>query len=171
MHTSREANLLGALSLAVAGRFDASSEAAALVALHVYLGGRPIEALRRVLHLSHPATVRLVDRLEQRGLVRRAPGADRRTVALTLTASGAAGARDVLARREQALDEVLDHLGDAERAALAPLLERLLGGLVADRADARRICRLCDAEACGHWEGRCPVTRAARANAPQDYAG
>ncbi len=170
MHTSREANLLGALSLAVAGRFDTSSEAAALVALRVYLGGRPIEALRRVLDLSHPATVRLVDRLSARGLLRRAPGPDRRTVALVLTEAGAARADALLERREQALGTVLGALDADEQAALTPLLERLLAGLVADRADARRLCRLCDATACGHEDGCCPVTNAARQRAPQDYA-
>ncbi len=170
MHTSRQANLLGALSLAVAGRFDTSSEAAALVALRVYLGGRPIEALRRVLDLSHPATVRLVDRLAARGLLRREPGPDRRSVALVLTDAGAAQADALLERRERALGDVLDALDDEEQAALTPLLERLLGALVADRADARRLCRLCDATACGHEDGCCPVTNAARERAPQDYA-
>jgi DNA-binding MarR family transcriptional regulator len=175
VHTSRQAadrdaNLLGTLATAVAGRFDTSSEAAALVALHVYLGGSPIEALRRVLGLSHPATVRLVDRLQDRGLLRRAPGDDGRTVALTLTPAGRTRARDLQARRTAAVAEVLDVLDGAERAALGGLLEALLGGLVAGRADARRLCRLCDADACGHHDGRCPVTNAARERAPGDYA-
>ena len=175
MHTSpqvdvRTANLLGALSVAVASRLDTSSEAAALTALHVYLGGRPIEALRRVLGLSHPATVRLVDRLVARGLVERTPGTDRRSVALRLTDEGALRARDLLRARGEAIDAVLCGLGPADAERLAPLLEKLLAGLVEDRADARRICRFCDADACGHHAGRCPVTETARAKAPQDYA-
>ena len=167
---ARDANLLGALALAVAGRFDTSSEAAALVALHGYLGGRPIEALRRVLALSHPATVRLVDRLAGRGLVTREPGADRRSLALALTPAGTAAALELQRRREAAVAGVIAVLDVDERAALAPLLERLLHGLVDGRADARRICRLCDPVACGHHDGRCPTTNAAREKAPQDYA-
>jgi DNA-binding MarR family transcriptional regulator len=175
VHTSgqptggREENLLGALALAVVARFDTSSEAAALVALQQYLGGRPIEALRRALGLSHPATVRLVDRLAGRGLVRRTAGEDRRSVALALTPAGDAEATALLDARRTAIADVLDPLDDAARDALVPLLERLLHGLAADRATARHLCRLCDNGACGHHDGRCPVTNGARAHAPQDY--
>ncbi len=167
---ARVSNLLGALSVAVAGRLDTSSEAAALTALHVYLGGRPIEALRRVLGLSHPATVRLVDRLVAQGLVERAAGEDRRSVALRLTDAGARRAVGVLRARAEATAAVLEALAPEEADRLAPLLERLLAGLVDDRAGARRICRFCDADACGHHVGRCPVTETARVKAPQDYA-
>ncbi len=167
---ARTANLLGALSVAVAGRLDTSSEAAALTALHVYLGGRPIEALRRVLGLSHPATVRLVDRLVARGWVDRTPGVDRRSVALRLTDAGARRAVALLRARGEAMGEVLEALAPEDADRLAPLLERLLAGLVDDRAGARRICRFCDADACGHHVGRCPVTETARVKAPQDYA-
>jgi hypothetical protein len=44
-------------------------------------------------------------------------------------------------------------------------LERLLGALLlattVDVSAARGTCRLCDAHVCGHYEGACPVTRAA----------
>jgi hypothetical protein len=60
-----------------------------------------------------------------------------------------------------ALSEVLDSLSHAERAQLSGLHERLLGALTSGRGDAGRICRMCDSHACGHHEGRCPVTRAA----------
>jgi hypothetical protein len=61
----------------------------------------------------------------------------------------------------RALAEVLAPLGASEREQLTRLHERLLGGLTGGRADAAHICRLCDSHACGHHEGRCPVTRAA----------
>jgi hypothetical protein len=54
-------------------------------------------------------------------------------------------------------------LDPAERAELARLTEKLLATLTDGRVTAGHICRLCDAEACGHYEGRCPVTRAADA--------
>jgi len=56
-------------------------------------------------------------------------------------------------------------LGADERQTLTTLTEKLLAGLTSDRASARRICRLCDPDACGHERGTCPVTRAASAPA------
>jgi hypothetical protein len=56
-------------------------------------------------------------------------------------------------------------LSPAERATLAALHGKLLAGLTSDRASARRLCRLCDIEACGHHRGTCPVSEARRASA------
>jgi hypothetical protein len=56
-------------------------------------------------------------------------------------------------------------LGDEERRVLPGLHEKLLAGLTTGRESARRICRLCDPDACGHDRGTCPVTTAARAPA------
>ena len=60
----------------------------------------------------------------------------------------------------RALAEVLAPLDAPEREQLTRLREKLLAGLISGRADARHICTLRDAHACGHEEGRCPVTRA-----------
>ncbi|MGH2844754.1 MAG: MarR family transcriptional regulator, partial [Thermoleophilaceae bacterium] len=65
--------------------------------------------------------------------------------------------------RAGALEDALAELDANERAELARLHEKVLSALTEGRSSARRICRLCDAEACGHREGRCPVTRAADA--------
>ena len=56
-------------------------------------------------------------------------------------------------------------LSAGERRALTELHEKLLAGVTSDRASARRLCRLCDADACGHERGICPVTMAANARA------
>ena len=173
-HTSaRQANLLGTLSLAVVGAVEAAvasplgpSAPAALVALEGYLGGEPIDALRRVLGLTHSGAVRLVDRLEAAGLAERRPGADARSVAVVLTPAGVAAAREARAGRERALEAALEALAPAERAALTELHEKLLAGLTGDRASAMRMCRLCDVEACGHDRGECPVTEARRSRSP-----
>ena len=173
-HTSaRQANLLGTLSLAVAGAVDAAvasplgpSAPAALVALDGYLGGEPIDALRQVLGLTHSGAVRLVDRLEAAGLAERRPGPDARTVAVALTTAGAEAAQQARDARERALEAALAALEPGERAALATLHEKLLAGLTGDRSSARRICRLCDLEACGHERGECPVTEARRSRSP-----
>jgi DNA-binding MarR family transcriptional regulator len=172
--SAREANLLGTLSLAVTGRVEAAlaagspygpSAPAALAALEGYLGGEPIDALARVLDLTHSGAVRLVDRLAGAGLVERRRGGDGRSVAVTLTPAGHRAAAEIRAARERALADTLSVLGPEERRALTGLHEKLLAGLTSDRASARRICRLCDAEACGHERGTCPVTRAASARA------
>jgi MarR family transcriptional regulator, negative regulator of the multidrug operon emrRAB len=166
----RDANLLGALSLAVAGRLDAATRAAAahggsapaaLAALDTFLEGSSIDTMRRPLGLTHSAAVRLVDRLAVAGLVRRGAGEDGRSVAVFLTPAGRRAAAQVQDGRMTALSEVLAPLAPSERRRLTRLHEKLLAGLTSGRADARHICRLCDAEACGHQEGRCPVTRAA----------
>ena len=169
-HTyARQANLLGTLALAVAGRVEAAVEAAAphgpsapaaLCALEGYLGGEPIDALARVLGLTHSGAVRLVDRLAGAGLLERRRGADGRSVAVTLTAAGRRAAAGIRAARESALAAALAALDAADRRALTELNEKLLAGLTSDRASARRLCRLCDIEACGHERGTCPVTQA-----------
>lgn len=168
---ARDANLLGTLSLAVAERMGEAIELpslrgasvpAALVALQAFLGGESIDALRRVLGMTHSGAVRLVDRLQAAGLLERRGAADARAVALELTPAGRAAARRVLAAREALLREALAPLTTTERAELRRLHEKLLAGLTTDRASAGRLCRLCDGEACGH-PSRCPVTQAVAA--------
>jgi DNA-binding MarR family transcriptional regulator len=179
-HTSRaggqpahQANVLGTLSLAVTTRVHEAAERSAalgasapsaLIALDGYLTGQPIDALRRVLGLTHSGTVRLVDRLVEAGLVeRRVRTTDGRAVPLGLTPAGRRVARRVLQAREAALEEILSVLTPEERETLSALQDRLLGSLIGSREDARRTCRMCDPVGCGHHEGRCPVTQAADA--------
>jgi len=137
---------------------------AALSALHEWAGGRTIETLAGGLRLSHSRTVRVIDRLEAEGLATRARDpVDGRSVLVHLTPAGRAAGRRVLAARAGALEASLDALGRGERRALARLAERVLADATTSRRAARGICRLCDAHACGHDDGRCPVTRAANA--------
>lgn len=155
MHWSmddRLPQLLGVAALAAVDRLrDAlphtGSAPAALVHLQAY-PGEPVEHLRRVLGISQPATVRVVDRLASEGLVERRPGADRRTLALHLTPAGERAAAEVLAQRAESLRAMLSALEPSEQAALVPLLERLVSSLADDRPGALHVCRLCDREAC-----------------------
>jgi MarR family transcriptional regulator, negative regulator of the multidrug operon emrRAB len=167
---ARDANLLGALSLAVSDRLDAATRAAAehagsapaaLVALDTFLEGSSIDTMRKPLGLSHSAAVRLVDRLAAAGFVRRGAGADGRSVRVFLTRAGRDAAAQVQESRMRALGDVLAPLDAAERKQLTRAHEKLLAGLTSGRADAGRVCRMCDPGPCGHKEGRCPVTRAA----------
>ena len=166
----RTANLLGALALTLADRQGAAvqagaglagSDAAALVTLRNYAEGEPLDLLRRALALSHPGVVRLADRLQARGLVERHRGdRDGRAVALRLTPAGRDAADAALAARAEAIAATLDALDAAERQALGPMLERMLGAQTTDSTASLVICRMCDPDVCGHPE-RCPVTQAA----------
>jgi hypothetical protein len=49
-------------------------------------------------------------------------------------------------------------LSAAEQEQLTRLHEKLLAQLPEDVPAAARVCRLCDVHACGHYDGRCPVT-------------
>jgi MarR family transcriptional regulator, negative regulator of the multidrug operon emrRAB len=169
---ARGANLLGAVSLAVTDRVRTAAERgaaqggsapAALISLAGYLDGSPIDAVRSPLRLTHSATVRLVDRLVAAGLARRREGRDRRSVAVELTPAGHGAAAEAVKARAVALEEALADLDPDERAELARLHAKVLGTLTDGRATAGHICRLCDSHACGHEEGRCPVTQAADA--------
>ena len=159
----RLANLLGVTALAATDRVRAAVEdelahggaaPAALVHLQAY-PGEPVEALRRVLGISQPATVRLLDRLAAEGLVERRPGRDGRTLAVGLTPAGEAAAGRLLARRAERVRDLLDVLDAGEQARLEPLLEKLTAALAADRPGALRVCRMCDRRAC--TAGPCPL--------------
>lgn len=163
MSRLRTANLLGALSGDVVERLErrlkqhpnqTDSAAAALNVLAFWDGASNAE-LSKVLKLSHPATVRLVDKLEADGLVEARPGRDRRAVALHLTDAGRTRIKGVLTERCATLAEVTDALTPAEQEFLAGLLEKMLRQAATGVFEAAHICRLCDEVACP--EGECPV--------------
>ena len=167
---SRTANLLGALALAVCDRIRdvteqqadglARSEPAALVSLAHY-PGQPVGAVGRTLGLTHSGAVRLADRLETAGLVRRTSAGPGRTLALHLTAAGQLAAEQVLTRRQAAVGQLVRQLDPGEAAALERLAGHLLATITTDRDSARRLCRLCDEPLCTTAAG-CPVDHAAR---------
>lgn len=169
---ARLANLLGAYALRVADRMHAEVEddtglgptqAAALVSLANFAEGEPLESLRSALDLSQPGAVRAVDRLAGAGLVSRRRGKqDARETLVHLTPQGRRMAARVRAARARALAAEVDELSSPDRAAVTHALERLLAAATDGRATARRLCRLCDGDACGH-PARCPVTVAADA--------
>ena len=171
---ARNANLIGALGLALADRLSdalgevgGGSAAEALVTLYERRPGATIDAVAGVLALSHSGTVRLVDRLEAAELVERRRGADHRSAALYLTPGGRRAARRVLRRREADMQLLLGLLTDDQQAQLAELAAIVLRGLGQESEAERRLCRLCDLEACGRSKGSCPVT-ARRRRRPGD---
>jgi DNA-binding MarR family transcriptional regulator len=162
MRKQRLENLAGAFGLAAADAQHADSTSAALTTLLAY-PGIPIQRLRHALALTHSGGVRLVDRLEAEGLVRRRGASDKRVAALVLTPAGLDQARAILRQRERALARLLEPLEETERETMTRLLERVLEPLPADREDLERICRLCDYRTCDGTGAACPVGRGARA--------
>ena len=130
------------------------SAPAALLALH----RRPhqsIESLRRPLGLSHSATVRLVDRLEEDGLVARRAAADGRAVDLVLTVKGRRRALRIQERRRAVLGRAVAGLSAVDRRQLEGLLSRLLRNQALQVEDISPMCRLCEVAVCP--VRRCPV--------------
>jgi DNA-binding MarR family transcriptional regulator len=165
---ARSANLLGTVGLAVSDRIRAAGEdesglggsaPIAIVALSTYLAERPLEEIADAFGITASAVVRLVDRLEREGLAQRKPGPDGRRISVRLTAKGDRQAKAILARRERELTGVLGVLSAAEQRELTRLHEKLLARLPDGVPGARRVCRFCDVQACGHYDGLCPVTR------------
>jgi len=168
MDSDRNANLLGALSLALADRMVEEAEAraqhgAAAPAALVTVGVEPgitVGGLAKVLGLTHSATVRLVDRLATDALIKRDRCEDRRSVSLYLTARGTSRRRAILEARSRILRDALATLSSEDQSQLSGHLETLLFALTGSRLEANHTCRLCDEEVCP--EARCPVENAAR---------
>ncbi len=169
MSKQRTANLLSALAGEIVERLERrlkqhpneTDSAASALNVLAYYQGCSNRRLSQALRLSHPATVRLVDKLEAEGLVESRAGTDKRSVALHLTKAGRARARAILNERCAAVCEVIDLLAPREQDQLTRLLEKLLSGLTENAEHADHICRLCDDSACP--PETCPVHQAALA--------
>lgn len=163
MTDQRTLNLLGTLAIGLADSLNAAVEAdtghgGETPAALVTLGAEPgisINTLRQILNLSHPGTVRLIDRLEKDGFVERRAGSDGRTLALFLTEAGHQRRLAVLTQRQQQLSLALDCLSAIEQKQLTKLLEKMLAAMTTDELRAYTLCRLCEEEACP--QDRCPV--------------
>lgn len=167
MDQDKLANMLGALALTLTDELRAAVEAAAPepggAAAALVLCGKEeevtIERLRRVLGLSHPGAVRLVDRLVAAGALERRPSVhDRRAVTLHPTRTGKRIEQDILNTRRATLKRALGALGRTERRQLETIIAKLLVSLTRDHDHADAICRLCEEAACAD----CPVDSALR---------
>jgi MarR family transcriptional regulator, negative regulator of the multidrug operon emrRAB len=160
------ANVLGTLALTIADRTATAASAAARHGAHapaalvtlLWYPDRPVAFLAARLRISHPGAVQLSTRLAVDGLVRRLPGADGRSVLLSLTAAGERGARAVLAERSAVLDRALDGLDEPAVTRLTEAVCAMLGALTDDLLTSEFMCRMCDEKSCP--DDRCPVERA-----------
>lgn len=162
---SRDCNVLAAWAIALSDVVRtaverstgmAGSGPAALVAI-VADPGLTIDELRRVLDLTHPGTVRLVDRLVEKGWVQRRRGIGR-TVLLGPTPSGTTAERQLAAAREQAVADLLTAMPDEDVHIVAGLVEPVLGTAINDIDAMRRLCRLCDRNVCTECPAELPNT-------------
>jgi DNA-binding MarR family transcriptional regulator len=157
----RTTNLLGAVGLAVADRIESAargilSHAGETPAAMVVIGyglGPSNDQLRRILGLSHPGTVRLVDRLVADGLVERRQGRDKRAIALHLTGQGKVLREELLLGRLAAIRPLLAPLADEEQNTFAALLHKILASMETTDAERCTLCRLCDNRVCND----CPI--------------
>ena len=83
--------------------------------------------LARAVHLDRSTMVGVIDKLEERGLIERKRGEDRRTNGLWLTRAGRALLARMKERIEQHERRFAARLTPAERAQLIALLEKLAG--------------------------------------------
>jgi DNA-binding MarR family transcriptional regulator len=136
----------------------AGSGPAALVAI-VADPGMSIDELRRILDLTHPGTVRLVDRLVDNGWVLRRHGTGR-TVLLVPTTSGRKAERSLALAREQAVADLLAGMSERDVHTVADLVAPVLARTVNDIDAMRRLCRLCNRDVCDSCPADAPSTAA-----------
>ena len=170
-YISRTANRLGAAALTLTDGIRDATEAAtgmsgglpaALVSLREWADGRSVDVLAEAMRVSHSRAVRVVDRLEADGLARREPDpTDGRRALVWLEPAGGELAERALDARSRVLRAAVAQLDAPDVRELERLLGALLDATTVDLRAAKTTCRLCDAHACGHYEGACPVSRAA----------
>jgi MarR family 2-MHQ and catechol resistance regulon transcriptional repressor len=110
----------------------------ATLELLLHKGPQRVNEIGRRIQLTSGSITTAVDRMEARGLVRRAadPG-DRRASVVELTARGRTLIVEVFRAHKAAMDLAADDLSDTERATLIGLLKKL--GLTADRRSAEGV--------------------------------
>jgi DNA-binding MarR family transcriptional regulator len=177
---SRLVNLLAVAALGLTDRLhelgpqaagvEDFTAATALVALLDFSPDGSLRQLSEILALTHSGAVRLVDRLEAAGLVRRETGRDERSRAVVLTRKGRTAALAMRAHRESVTAALLEGLGDRRRTQLTSVCEVLVANLTRQRLTQRAsshlpaggaLCRWCDFAACGRPAGNCPAARVA----------
>lgn len=162
MDEPRDRNIFGAFALMISddivrassSRAPEAGPAASALALLAHKPGLSIRMLAVGVGLSHPGTVRLVDRLATEGLVeRREHSTDGRTRSLYLTPAGEVASDEVLASRDQVIAEGLSILNPNELKILCDIAERVLRNRLENLEHSYRICRLCCYEGCTN----CPI--------------
>ena len=103
-----------------------SSDAAALSAVHHFPDAPNVDLLARVLGLSSPGAVRLLDRLSAEGLARRVAATDGRVRSVALTAAGRRRAQAVTRARTELVERALEALSPTEQRQFGMLASKIL---------------------------------------------
>lgn len=157
-------NWLGTLAVLIQDRVEArwqeeldlSPMSAAALTQVEQEPGCAIELVATRIGLSHSATVRLIDKLVERGLVAKDRAReDQRQQSLRLTSAGRRTAAKLHQARNQVTDELLGLLPPAEGEALGKALAVILHRAVATKEEGDRVCRVCDEGRCR--EDICPI--------------
>jgi MarR family transcriptional repressor of emrRAB len=151
------ANILGALSLLIQDRvesawqteLDLSPMAAAAIVQIDNDPGSSIELIASHIGLTHSATVRLVDKLVERGLVEKDRARkDARAQSLTLSKAGKRVAQQLHAVRNRVIDGLLSDLDPGQRKGLEEAIRAILHRSVEPGREADVTCRVCDDRRC-----------------------
>jgi DNA-binding MarR family transcriptional regulator len=114
-------------------------------------------ALARSLSLSPPTVTGILDRLESRGLVKRVRQVDdKRTVTVSLTEAGRRLLEQAPPPLQLSFLVKLRALPEAEQAAIAATLKRLVSMMAAEEIDAAPL--LAPGDAVAHGETRAALT-------------
>jgi DNA-binding MarR family transcriptional regulator len=122
------------------------------VALHP---GGCIRELAQALLVSHPAAVKLAERLVDRGLVKRQTAADdHRRVCLDLTSSGKRVYREVFAAQQGLIGQVLDKMGSDAASEFHRLSLEFVRSSIETEAQIAQTCLYCGVQ----HRDECPVS-------------
>jgi len=151
------ANILGALALLIQDRvegiwqstLDLSPMAAAALVQIDNEPGSSIELVAGRIGLTHSATVRVIDKLVERGLVEKDRARrDARAQSLKLSKTGKRLVQQLHAARNQVTDGLLAGLDSGQRAALEAAISAILHHAVEPGREADLTCRVCDDRRC-----------------------
>ena len=108
------------------GQFEIGLSDFAILEVLLHKGPLLVNEIGRRIELTSGSISSAVDRLEARGLVRRAADAtDRRARVVHLTAAGKAYIQPIFAAHKRSMDDAARGLSEAERATLIELLKKL----------------------------------------------
>lgn len=116
-----------------------------------------IKDLAEGLDVSHPAAVKLVERIGAKGLIIRSSyERDRRIVQLQVSAEGEALAQQVISERNGAIETVLSRIGAPASCDLLRCMERFIMAALEGQKDMDGVCLHCG----GTHVDTCPVCQA-----------